>query len=875
MFKKHFSDIFILMGKLIEKKDVISDNIRELAFEIILSLIEKYPKLIDDSGKLKILIELIFKYALEIEDEIPNEWLNPKSDSLIEEEVIPEEKLNTSLIILERLLECGNNDDQVLALIADIIMMFIKNEQSWKYKYIGFITVSHIVESINDMKSISHIFPEVYTNLNHPNPKIRFSCLECINNFSDQFSPDFQNDNYSSVIGGSLQLFKDPSLRIRMEACFTLESFFQSVNDQVALQYCETILNEIFTIFLQEEVQVCLIDSLVNLTREIVKALDDKFKPYSDKCLEIFCNFLFKIYKMKVKKSLFGPLLIVISTIGPICKETFEKFLPNLIEISIDLQNSVENCEDPILKSLEESWEPMIPIIKEKFQNLIPQIIESSLKLITKTPKISLSTNPETKFDLGDLLNDNSQKSSKEETPKINVNTAETNELTDSIELINVFIEGFDVHYIPYVEFTEQTIIPLKNYEISSTVRGSAICVLDTLSRLIKKHSPVEVFHGKIKYYISTIFETLEKEQEYDNIIIMLESLDNIFDCASIFLGTVEINSMFSKLIEIFNKIEKNRIDLVQNKQKHEEILQNEKAAAKGTGDDESDNEFEDEEEHLDELEYDIDTLEKVLTGFSSVMGTIFKHHKDLCMEVVSKLLMEYLPKYFKDEASNFEKKLGFFILDDMIEFLGQELLFNVWNDIFQILIKYAAHSVCEIRQAVVYGLGEFAKYTKKDFENYYLNLINALSASLEVRKSDTDGKDEFLSAKDNAVSSIGKIIKYQSKSINLEETISKWLHLLPIEVDKVEAYDQYELLCGIILENCNLIVGVNNCNLVKIICLLGKIYKTTFSNEKINQQIDNIMYNFKQNSALHVYVEEALKVEDEKVKDKISAFFK
>lgn len=190
-------------------------------------------------------------------------------------------------------------------------------------------------------------------------------------------------------------------------------------------------------------------------------------------------------------------------------------------------------------------------------------------------------------------------------------------------------------------------------------------------------------------------------------------------------------------------------------------------------------------------------------------------------------------------------------------------------------MTKYAAHSACEIRQAVVYGLGEFAKYTKKDFENYYLNLINALSASLEVKKADTDGKDEFLSAKDNAVSSIGKIIKYQSKSINLEETISKWLHLLPIEVDKVEAYDQYELLCGIILENSNLIVGVNNCNLVKIICLLGKIYKTTFSNEKINQQIDTIMYNFKQNSALHVYVEEALKVADEKVKDKISAFFK
>jgi len=477
----------------------------------------------------------------------------------------------------------------------------------------------------------------------------------------------------------------------------------------------------------------------------------------------------------------------------------------------------------------------MIPIINEKYQNLIPQIIESSLKLITKTPKISISTNPENKFDLEALLAEDSTKGKAEndDSKKVNINTAETNELTDSIELINVFIEGFDKHYIPYVEFTEQTIIPLKNYEMNSTVRGSAISVLETLANLTKKHSPVEVFHAKIKTYISVIFETLEKETEYDNVIIMLETLDNIFDCASVFLGTVEINAMFSKLIEIFNKIEKSRIDLIQHKEKQQQLLDTEKAAAKGQ-DDESDNEFEDDEENLDELEYDIDTLEKVLTGFSNVMGTIFKHHKELCMEVVSKMLLEYLPKYFKDEASTFEKKLGFFILDDMIEFLGQELLYNVWNDIFQILIKYATHNACAIRQAVLYGLGEFAKYTKKDFDNYYVNMMNALMASLDVKKFDTDTKDEYLSAKDNTISSIGKIIKYQGKSINLKETVNKWVNLLPIEVDKVEAFEQYELLCEIILNNSELIVGDNNSNLVKIICLLGKIYKTTFTMIKL-----------------------------------------
>ena len=128
-----------------------------------------------ETEKMKILLELIFKYALEMDDEVPADWLNPKSDSLIDEDVIPEEKLHAALLLIERLLENGDNQKQVLGLIADIVLMFIKNESHWRYKYIGFMVVSQIVESIDDIKNISHIFPEIYANLTNAHPKIRFS----------------------------------------------------------------------------------------------------------------------------------------------------------------------------------------------------------------------------------------------------------------------------------------------------------------------------------------------------------------------------------------------------------------------------------------------------------------------------------------------------------------------------------------------------------------------------------------------------------------------------------------------------------------------------------------------------------------------------
>ena len=54
MLKKNFKNIYILMGKIIEEKD-FDEKIRENGFDIITSIIEKYPKILDDK-KLSILV---------------------------------------------------------------------------------------------------------------------------------------------------------------------------------------------------------------------------------------------------------------------------------------------------------------------------------------------------------------------------------------------------------------------------------------------------------------------------------------------------------------------------------------------------------------------------------------------------------------------------------------------------------------------------------------------------------------------------------------------------------------------------------------------------------------------------------------------------
>ena len=106
LFKQHFADLFILMGKISEKKNFDDDNLRELGFEVIVNLVEMKPKFLSsDVEKLKTFIEALYKYALGMEAEITTDWSTPTQDSYFDEEFIYEKEVSTAISFLERLID--------------------------------------------------------------------------------------------------------------------------------------------------------------------------------------------------------------------------------------------------------------------------------------------------------------------------------------------------------------------------------------------------------------------------------------------------------------------------------------------------------------------------------------------------------------------------------------------------------------------------------------------------------------------------------------------------------------------------------------------------------------------------------------------------
>jgi hypothetical protein len=145
--------------------------------------------------------------------------------------------------------------------------------------------------------------------------------------------------------------------------------------------------------------------------------------------------------------------------------------------------------------------------------------------------------------------------------------------------------------------------------------------------------------------------------------------------------------------------------------------------------------------------------------------------------------------------------KFGIFLIDDIVEFLGYELLPNEWVSFATVLLKYTTESSCVLRQAACYGLGVFAEKTPSHVLNAEtLQLwLNALLEAVKIPKG-SEKEKTYGHCRDNGIAAMGKIIKAHFAIFDPTPYLTIWLNFLPLKFDKEEGMVQNELLVNIIL---------------------------------------------------------------------------
>lgn len=873
---KHFSDLYILMIKVIEKKDYLDEKIRDIGFEVIIKLIERVPNLFKkDQEKLAHFVETIYKYALEFDKEITDEWCNPKSDDYIDEEIIEDEKLSAAFSFLSRLVQ--TIPDESLFELQKIITKLLEVEGDFRYKYIALFSISELTNHVDDISSIESILPKVFLLTNHENVKVRNAALFALRNFSEEYQKEFTKTYHKEfMIVFSTRIKEEKVLRNQLEAIVALCSFINEASVSVLEPYVKDILTVLVPEITKVElnIPVNLRKEIINVVSSVASVLLKEFAPFASDTLTALNSAFIVFYSQKSNQPLYKEFIEAIPMIGVYCKESFVKILPDFVKILLEIQNSISLTTDPTRGFLESAYENIIPILKENYPNLLPEIIASVFKLVQNLPEMSISSVPNQEFKIDDLLSNMNENPDEVKLSTIkDINTSSTEEMESSLKLFKRMIISLGELFLPYLETAQKEILPLINYRTNSNIRMAAAKVLPHIIDIVAKHSTKEIAGGIAKIYLSEIMASVQNDRELDNsaFYVKIKRIGKIVSKLDYFLTKEELNNLFENLAKLIDETEKRRSELLEEKQKLTE-LQNKKESVKPSAQASNADEDSDDEDFgmMEELEEDIEEIENIQSVLSDNIGYSFKTHKDISHDIVNYIIQNWLTKYFRSSASYFEISMGIFIIDDMMQYLGQQFLGTYWSDLVKTLILYSTNTDHIIRRAANYGIGEVAEWTVQDFNLYAADALNGLYQSLAIPE-DKANKDAWGGAKDNATRSLGKIMKFHSGVIDLNTCYNTWLSHLPIVFDDLESAEQHELLCDFLLNKPEFAYGETLKNFVHIVKVFAKIYASKhFTSEIVDEKIRKIVQTWKENATFASMLANIMETCDKKQQKKI-----
>jgi hypothetical protein len=315
------------------------------------------------------------------------------------------------------------------------------------------------------------------------------------------------------------------------------------------------------------------------------------------------------------------------------------------------------------------------------------------------------------------------------------------------------------------------------------------------------------------------LFQALERDINDSYFpTVVLNLIGKIIKNADLFLMTNQINILFNKLLEFFNRVNISRNNFLSKNKKI------------------NDHNF---------------AIEKI----SYIMGCLFKSHKELTLDVVGKLLNEYVPNYLENDSNNFEKKMGLLILVNLITNLGQIVLKKFWIKIGNFLPRFIDSEDPALINKCCFGIGEYIKQTENNFNLNFEATLKNLNTAMGYLILGQDEK-ECRNAKDAVISAIGKIIKHKLTYLEVNIWIPTWFSLLPLIWKSEVAKAQNELLCEILTsENSRFILGNNSENYPNIIKILAEVYDTQNANRISNKHILTVVENIKNNPSLHEYI--------------------
>jgi uncharacterized protein (DUF433 family) len=479
-------------------------------------------------------------------------------------------------------------------------------------------------------------------------------------------------------------------------------------------------------------------------------------------------------------------------------RTAFSKYLQTLIDLLINLQNEENPKGDPQRYYLITCWQRVCIHLDKNFAQYLPKIIDGFFKIGRSIPE--MSTGSLQAGSIESVLREINGKTNDE----AELSTTEIEEKEMALQMLKLFAFVLKEKYAEYVEETTKIIEPVLTFSVNARLRKEAASMLpDLLNCLRFANIPKEPFTTAGNRFIHDLLNAHNKERDIETASVQVQALKKLYEIMGHFMTQNDTKIMVSKILNYFKESDEQK-DMLNEY---------------------DDLEKEDDDEGNEGIQETIEAEEDYQKNLAYLLTTIAKTHKEEFVVVLPVIISTIVQPYLS--ADKAYQKVALIIIAALVECLTVEKLGDdLYKSFATIFIGFSTKPDNELRQMACYGIGALSKGGATVFGQIAIQCLTALGTAIEF-KGDIKNKYSFNAARDNAISSIGKILKYQATSIPFSELWSKWICYLPICIDVNEARFVHEFVADTLISKPEIAVGPNGSLLGDILRVFIGIYRT------------------------------------------------
>ena len=392
LLKIYFNEIFELSKKIISNPNFEDKKIKEMGFELLISIMEDIPSIVEESSNsyeiIYSIFNLILNYSLNFDKNVDmNSFVFITEFDYDSEQYFIEEEINYASLLSERLFESIESSFYQKAFQTFVTNYFNK---SWKNQYIILILVISYSKYNEDINFFKQLFESIPDLLISSQSKIRFASLYCFKNFLMKYKSNFLEKYLEDIFPLFINLLNnEKNFECKYESLFCLKYIMRYSSHSKLYKYIETIVTLLMNIFIEQNSSFIIRKLILINLLEINKKRDDKEINLSLNKIDInaLMKYFFNLFDKKIDLQLYPILLEVIVFFGQYDEKFISKISTDILNYIIKLFKLIEinNKQIFIINQFAKVFRKIFPIlIKSKLDN---KYINTNINFINRERK--------------------------------------------------------------------------------------------------------------------------------------------------------------------------------------------------------------------------------------------------------------------------------------------------------------------------------------------------------------------------------------------------------------------------------------------------------------------------------------------------------